>query len=216
MRLWQPLWIWPASIAALCLAAAAAFVPTFQASGVGQTETFRTDVDAVVGQRVLASHFPAGSGSPAVIIARPDELTDGMRIYCDCVRLGPGAWLGAVAFGPDAYSRFEQVIVCHGVREDGAFIEAGENDNLIVRKLGESPNMLGIFGFSFLDQNADAVNADAAHNENAKSELVARVAQLLVENADRIESKRPKAKRNNCGYHLWDVLMFQAWLAEQK
>jgi phosphate transport system substrate-binding protein len=49
--------------------------------------------------------------------------------------------------------------VCHGVREDGAFIEAGENDNLIVRKLGESPDMLGIFGFSFLDQNADAVNA---------------------------------------------------------
>lgn len=49
--------------------------------------------------------------------------------------------------------------ICHGVREDGAFIEAGENDNLIVRKLSENADMLGIFGFSFLDQNADVVNA---------------------------------------------------------
>lgn len=47
--------------------------------------------------------------------------------------------------------------VCHGVREDGAFIEAGENDNLIVKKLQANPKALGIFGFSFLDQNTDVV-----------------------------------------------------------
>lgn len=47
--------------------------------------------------------------------------------------------------------------ICHGIREDGRFIEAGENDNLIVRKLAEQPNSLGIFGFSFLDQNADTI-----------------------------------------------------------
>jgi len=45
--------------------------------------------------------------------------------------------------------------IAHAVREDGAFIEAGENDNLIVQKLAANPNALGIFGFSFLDQNAD-------------------------------------------------------------
>ena len=45
--------------------------------------------------------------------------------------------------------------VAHGLREDGAFIEAGENDNLIVQKLLANPNAFGIFGFSFLDQNAD-------------------------------------------------------------
>jgi phosphate transport system substrate-binding protein len=45
--------------------------------------------------------------------------------------------------------------VCHGVREDGAYIEAGENDNLIVQKLVANPAALGIFGFSFLDQNGD-------------------------------------------------------------
>ena len=47
--------------------------------------------------------------------------------------------------------------VAYAVREDGAYIEAGENDNLIVQKLEANPNALGIFGFSFLDQNADKV-----------------------------------------------------------
>ena len=45
--------------------------------------------------------------------------------------------------------------ICHTIREDGAYIEAGENDNLIVQKLEANPNALGIFGFSFLDQNTD-------------------------------------------------------------
>lgn len=48
---------------------------------------------------------------------------------------------------------------CHTVREDGLFVEAGENDNLIVQKLEANPDALGIFGFSFLDQNADIVQA---------------------------------------------------------
>ena len=47
--------------------------------------------------------------------------------------------------------------LCHTIREDGAFVEAGENDNLIVKKLDANPDALGIFGFSFLDQNADIV-----------------------------------------------------------
>jgi phosphate transport system substrate-binding protein len=47
--------------------------------------------------------------------------------------------------------------VCHGIREDGHYIEAGENDNLIVQKLVANPDALGVFGFSFLDQNADQI-----------------------------------------------------------
>ena len=47
--------------------------------------------------------------------------------------------------------------LCHTVREDGRYIEAGENDNLIVQKLEANPAALGVFGFSFLDQNADKV-----------------------------------------------------------
>jgi phosphate transport system substrate-binding protein len=47
--------------------------------------------------------------------------------------------------------------VCQGVREDGAYIEAGENDNLIVQKLASNKKALGIFGYSFLEQNEDKV-----------------------------------------------------------
>ncbi|MFT6659150.1 PstS family phosphate ABC transporter substrate-binding protein [Maritalea sp.] len=46
---------------------------------------------------------------------------------------------------------------CSQIREDGAFIDAGENDNLIVQKLEANPAAFGIFGFSFLDQNADKI-----------------------------------------------------------
>lgn len=51
------------------------------------------------------------------------------------------------------------LVECDGVsiRVDGAFIEAGENDNLIVSKLQANPDALGVFGFSFLDQNSDAI-----------------------------------------------------------
>jgi len=50
--------------------------------------------------------------------------------------------------------------LCHTIREDGAFIEAGENDNLIVHKLVANPKAFGIFGFGFLDQNADKVQGN--------------------------------------------------------
>jgi len=47
--------------------------------------------------------------------------------------------------------------IAHAIREDGAYVEAGENDNLIVRKLEANKDAFGIFGFSFLDQNADKI-----------------------------------------------------------
>ena len=53
--------------------------------------------------------------------------------------------------------KYEQL--CRTIREDGAFIEAGENDNLIVQKLSANPNAIGVFGYSFLEENADKVKA---------------------------------------------------------
>lgn len=47
--------------------------------------------------------------------------------------------------------------ICRSLREDGAYIEAGENDNLIVQKLVANPDAFGVFGYSFLDQNANAI-----------------------------------------------------------
>ena len=48
-------------------------------------------------------------------------------------------------------------VACTKLREDGAYIEAGENDNLIVQKLAANPNMLGIFGYSYLEENSDKI-----------------------------------------------------------
>jgi phosphate transport system substrate-binding protein len=43
--------------------------------------------------------------------------------------------------------------ICTKIREDGAYVESGENDNLIVQKLGSNPDAVGIFGYSFLEEN---------------------------------------------------------------
>ena len=48
--------------------------------------------------------------------------------------------------------------VCTKVREDGLFVEAGENDNLLVQKVTSDPGTVGILGYSFLDENADKVS----------------------------------------------------------
>ena len=58
---------------------------------------------------------------------------------------------------PSKRNKKKYKALCHGIREDGVFIDAGENDNLIVQKLNANPNAFGIFGFSFLDQNSDSV-----------------------------------------------------------
>jgi phosphate transport system substrate-binding protein len=47
--------------------------------------------------------------------------------------------------------------ICTKIREDSAFVEAGENDNLMVQKVAGDPGTLGILGFSYLEQNADKV-----------------------------------------------------------
>ena len=66
-------------------------------------------------------------------------------------------------------------IECEGItiREDGAYIEAGENDNLIVSKLEANPNALGIFGFSFLDQNSDALQGALIDGVEPDFDLIA-------------------------------------------
>ena len=47
--------------------------------------------------------------------------------------------------------------ICTGLREDGAYIEAGENDNLIVQKIEANAGTVGIFGYSYLEANLDRV-----------------------------------------------------------
>ena len=63
--------------------------------------------------------------------------------------------------------------ICHSVREDHTYIEAGENDNLIVQKLSANPKAFGIFGFSFLDQNSDTLQGSIIDGQEPTFEAIA-------------------------------------------
>ena len=63
--------------------------------------------------------------------------------------------------------------ICHGIREDGAFVEAGENDVLIIQKLAANPKAFGIFGFSFLDQNQDRIRGNVIEGVAPSFESIA-------------------------------------------
>jgi phosphate transport system substrate-binding protein len=63
--------------------------------------------------------------------------------------------------------------VCGRMRQDGPFIEAGENDNLIVQRLQADANALGIFGYSFLFENQDTLKAVAVNGVLPAFETIA-------------------------------------------
>lgn len=63
--------------------------------------------------------------------------------------------------------------VCRSIREDGAWIEAGENDNLIVQKLDANPGAIGVFGFSFLEENRAIVRAVKIHGIEPDMDTIA-------------------------------------------
>ena len=78
-------------------------------------------------------------------------------------------WIAAMkASDKKAYKK-----ICHSVREDGAYVEAGENDNLIVQKLQSNPKAMGIFGFSFLDQNGDKLQGSKIEGKVPAFEAIA-------------------------------------------
>lgn len=62
--------------------------------------------------------------------------------------------------------------ICETVREDGGFIDAGENDNLIVQKIESDPKALGIFGFSFFEENKDKLNANTLNGVTPSYESI--------------------------------------------
>jgi len=67
------------------------------------------------------------------------------------------------------------MVDCDGVsvRSDGVWVDAGENDNLIVSKLEANPDALGVFGFSFLDQNSDAIKGTSVDGVEPTFENIA-------------------------------------------
>ena len=63
---------------------------------------------------------------------------------------------------------------CHALREDGAYVEAGENDNLIVQKLVANPKAFGVFGYSFLEENQDKIQGSTVDGVAPEFESIAK------------------------------------------
>ena len=78
-------------------------------------------------------------------------------------------WLKAKKESDEAFFKN----VCMTVREDGTYIEAGENDNLIVQKLEANPNAVGIFGYSYLTLNEDKLKAASVDGHAPSYEAIA-------------------------------------------
>jgi len=85
-------------------------------------------------------------GPPPTSGTRDSFVELGMEAGCEAY-----PWIKALKARDEANFK----ALCHTVREDGSFIETGENDNLIVQKLIANPKALGVFGYSFLEQNTD-------------------------------------------------------------
>lgn len=103
-------------------------------------------------------------GPPATSGTREAFLELGIQVGCRTFD-----WLKALEHkNPQRYKK-----ACLRLREDGHFVAVGENDNLIVQKLTESPVSLGIFGYSFLAQNRSKVDAIAVNGLKPTFENIA-------------------------------------------
>jgi phosphate transport system substrate-binding protein len=78
-------------------------------------------------------------------------------------------WLAAIK----KQDKSKYKAICRSIREDGAYVEAGENDNLIVQKLVSNPSALGVFGYSFLDQNRGKVQGAKINGVAPAMEVIA-------------------------------------------
>lgn len=98
------------------------------------------------------------TGLPAVKIEvlGPPPTSGTRDAFAELVMLAGCRKAGADTLLPDPGALQS---ACVTLREDGAYIEAGENDNLIVQKLSANSNAFGVFGYSFLDQNRDRIQA---------------------------------------------------------
>ncbi len=85
--------------------------------------------------------------------------TSGTRDSLHELFLKPGCETSGAMVALKKTNEAKYTQVCTGIRSDGAYIEAGENDNLIVQKLAANPGTLGIMGYSYVEENPGRLNA---------------------------------------------------------
>jgi phosphate transport system substrate-binding protein len=93
--------------------------------------------------------------------------TSGTRDSLNELMMSPGCETNAAMTALKKANEAKYKAVCQGLRTDGAFVEAGENDNLIVQKLAANPNTLGFFGYSFLEENQSKLKGVAINGVQA-------------------------------------------------
>jgi len=113
--------------------------------GRPNTARYWSDVDPAL------PHMPIQVYGPPATSGTRDALTE-LILDKGCETVAPQAH-AMKETDKDGYAA-----LCTRLREDGAYIDAGENDNLIVQKLQSNPNAIGIFGYSYLEENSDNVN----------------------------------------------------------
>jgi len=116
--------------------------------------------------------------------------TSGTRDSLNELMLAAGCETNASMVALKKANEAKYKAICQGIREDGAFIEAGENDNLIVQKLVANPNTLGFFGYSFLEENTSKLKGVAINGVQPTYESIssfkypgARPLYIYVKNA---------------------------------
>jgi phosphate transport system substrate-binding protein len=148
---------------------------------------------ALTKQQVFAALAKQIPGPDGVLIANPNKLWSDVDASLPATKievLGPPPTSGTrdsfaelvLEKGAEKYETLAALkksdakafeAVWKAVREDGAYVEAGENDNLIVQKLQANPDAVGIFGFSFLEQNAGTVKDISVDGVKATYEAIA-------------------------------------------
>lgn len=79
--------------------------------------------------------------------------TSGTRSSVEDLLMEPGCLTSPAMAALKSTNEAKYTQICKAVREDGAFLTAGENDNLIVQKLASNPGTIGLFGYSYLEEN---------------------------------------------------------------
>ncbi len=131
-------------------AALAAELPDLDSGvmGINKLQTW-ADVDDFVAQQTGSNKIGLPAQRVTILIPPP---TSGTRDAMGALFMKAG-WKKLGLYQGDSKNGYKNI------REDGLAVEMGENDNLIVEKLNADPELLGVFGFSFLDQNRDKIQS---------------------------------------------------------
>jgi phosphate transport system substrate-binding protein len=115
------------------------------------------------------SDIDASLPATAITVFGPPPTSGTRDAFVELVMLEGCAEFEAIA----ALEEDAMEETCSRMRQDGPFIEAGENDNLIVQRLNADPNAVGIFGYSFLFENSDTLKAIAVDGVLPAPETIA-------------------------------------------